>query len=422
MKMAKWPVLIIFFLVFGNFLVRAFRPAAPVEQEPKKEIPQLFISLENVTLEQLNNGAKKIKYDGNEATFLVEGERFDFSNVQIKGRGNSTWGRNKNPYQIKFDSKVDLFGMGKAKNWILLANYYDASFLRNDLAYFLSDLLFEKNKMIPGEFVELYIDGDYRGLYYLTHKAEINRSVVNLKDEMGILVELDDLWEKENCVFAENGACLVLKDTVSDDEEKTTLAMENFVENFDKLTAAAEQGDWKKVLELAEIDSFVEYYILSEFSLNPDAFFSSHFYYKDGLGDKIHVGPAWDFDLAFGSIIGNEMQREKLCNPSTKMTDQNQNEEDQMNSLFRDLVELPEFQEKVKEKVEKVLIANEEKILERIDSQIEKIKDAAVRNVGRWGEASCEWAAASLRQWVVERMKFFKEEFSDSGQLELKPN
>ena len=43
----------------------------------------------------------------------------------MKGRGNVTWLREKKPYKIKFENKVDIFNMGKAKTYNLLNNYMD---------------------------------------------------------------------------------------------------------------------------------------------------------------------------------------------------------------------------------------------------------------------------------------------------------
>ena len=47
----------------------------------------------------------------------------------------------KKPYKLKFDKKVDLFGNGKAKTWVLLANYSDKSMIRNHMAFLLGDEL-----------------------------------------------------------------------------------------------------------------------------------------------------------------------------------------------------------------------------------------------------------------------------------------
>ncbi len=55
----------------------------------------------------------------------------------IRGRGQGSWGMDKNPYKIKLEEKADLFGMGKSKTWVLLANYFDDSLMRNWLVQWL---------------------------------------------------------------------------------------------------------------------------------------------------------------------------------------------------------------------------------------------------------------------------------------------
>ena len=88
---------------------------------------------------------------------------------EIKTRGNATAGYEKKPYQIKLGKKTDLFGMGKAKTWILLANYIDASFIKNSVAYELAGRLgFDFTPETKQ--VNLDIGGRYMGLYCLAER------------------------------------------------------------------------------------------------------------------------------------------------------------------------------------------------------------------------------------------------------------
>ena len=93
---------------------------------------------------------------------------YDGDLTQIKGRGNSTWNLSKKPYQIKLDKKTDLLQTGdadnKAKTWVLLANYADVSALRNTLALNLGAEMGMEYYM-ENRPVELYYDGEYRGVY-----------------------------------------------------------------------------------------------------------------------------------------------------------------------------------------------------------------------------------------------------------------
>ena len=110
-------------------------------QFPDRGVPRMNISLNGVTLEEINTGSKDVKYEGNELA-IYEGWNINkYDDVRVKGRGNGTWMQEKKPYQIKFKKKVDLFGMGKAKKWALLANATDTSNLRTLSAFYLEKII-----------------------------------------------------------------------------------------------------------------------------------------------------------------------------------------------------------------------------------------------------------------------------------------
>ena len=100
---------------------------------------------------------------------------------EIKARGNATFTYYKKPYQIKLGEKTALFGMEKAKTWILLANYTDQSAVRNAMAFTFGEML-DIPYNIDYRFADLYIDGEYRGLYMLTEKVQVGSTRVDIED------------------------------------------------------------------------------------------------------------------------------------------------------------------------------------------------------------------------------------------------
>ena len=110
-------------------------------------------------------------------------ESWNFNNVEtsIKGRGNSTWERPKKPYSLKLKEAQKIMGMPKHKRWVLLANYADNSFMRNVLAFYLSEL-FEFDWTPHGEFVDLVINGRYNGLYWLGEAVKVDKNRVDIDD------------------------------------------------------------------------------------------------------------------------------------------------------------------------------------------------------------------------------------------------
>ena len=98
-----------------------------------------------------------------------------------KGHGNSTWAHfDKKAYKLKLDKKTDLFGMGKNKSWLLIANYLDASNMRNKLSTYYGELL--GTTAMNSRWVDLVINGQYMGLYELFEQVKIAKDRVNIFD------------------------------------------------------------------------------------------------------------------------------------------------------------------------------------------------------------------------------------------------
>ena len=100
--------------------------------------------------------------------------------MRIKLRGNSTLGAAKKPFRIKFDSKQSLFGLEKSKDWVLLANYYDKSNLRNYLAYLTANKMTNLGFQPSSIFVDVYFNGEYYGLFTLCEQMEVNPGRVDI--------------------------------------------------------------------------------------------------------------------------------------------------------------------------------------------------------------------------------------------------
>jgi len=122
-----------------------------------------------------------------DATVSIEGTSYEGStcsyqgNMQLKVRGNSTAIRPKKPYKIKFDEKVDLFGMGKSKHWVLLANDIDHTHMRNKLLYDLSGALGDESYM-ESTFIDVYYNNEYIGIYQLCEHIRVGKTRINILD------------------------------------------------------------------------------------------------------------------------------------------------------------------------------------------------------------------------------------------------
>ncbi len=234
------------------------------------------------------------------------------SSIELKTRGNTTWNPNKWAYQIKFESKVDLFDMGNAKKWILLANYYDGTFVRNKVMFDLGKEI-GIPYVVESVFVDVYINGDYQGIYQLCEKVELGSSRIDIDSDYGVLLEMDASNRKEELdkeiyfTGGHTGKPFVYKEYNTDfeDEENAELVAdirqftENFIAELEK-ELYSDDADWETIESMIDVDSFIRYYFISEFSVEVDATYSSTYFYIDGPGDVLHCGPLWDYDRIFG--------------------------------------------------------------------------------------------------------------------------
>lgn len=422
MKSRIWQsVLVVCFLAVGVGFGIFTLINQPEPKYPDNGLPVFDFSLKDVTLETIKDGDKSTKYSGNELAIFTAGQESDYFNVEIKGRGNTTWDEDKKPFQIEFRHAVDLFGMGKSRKWVLLANVFDDTNLRNDIAMRIAEMLDEKTPR-RGRFVELYFDGEYEGIYYVMHKVEIGKNSVDLRDDMGVLVELDAENRNEVCHNASLGGCLVLKDTVNkNDEEEENLAFEDFLVKYALAEKAAKAGDFDKVSKYLDIDSFVRYFLVNEFTVNPDAYSMSFFMYKNGLDDKIHAGPVWDFDYALGNRNWDWTKVEDFYSPEEIMVlrsvafDENGSKTSKMMSkLVYYLMDMPEFVDEVERIFREKLSGRERELRIYIASLAERNRDAIIRDSEKWDKDDFDEEMDYLINWIERRYKTLELEFGNS--------
>ena len=319
-------------------------------EDPEMDLPAIHISLNDCTLEEIHDGATGIPYEGN--TLDLDGK--EYTNVRVKGRGNSSWKMPRRSYQIKLHKRDSVIGMDPAKKWLLIANYADASLMRNKLMY---DLAAQMMDFAPqSEFADLWIDGDYRGVYLVCQRIATGKTSLNLKSEQGILAEIDTFyWHDADSYFKSNysPAVFTLKDSPADDMEKEdSLARKSFsdfeddVRRFEDLLYA-EEKDWEQISSMINVDSFVAFYLLEEFSENPDSCRTSLYIYQDGPNDVLHMGPVWDFDKALGYAqkgkYGGDPERDYVSNIQEYMGTENDC------TWYTELMKIPEFQDAVQE-------------------------------------------------------------------------
>lgn len=261
--------------------------------------PRIVVTTEN------GNGTKLLKRDGyvNATISITDDEGFSFSDsCSFKVHGNTTAfdAIPKKAFAFKFAKKKDVLGMGKGKKWFLIANAYDPSLLRNYLAIdFARELGLEYTS--EQKYVELWLDGSYRGCYTVYEPVQEGKDRVDIDIESNdgkkdFLIEYEQLAnEEDKKYFTVDGLRFAVKepdDTTDDQLEYVSGVMGDIV----NVLKSGQKADAETVID---IPSFAKYYLLNEYMKNMDFDMSSvYYYYKDG---KLFAGPAWDFDKSSGN-------------------------------------------------------------------------------------------------------------------------
>ena len=259
----------------------------------------------------------------------------------IRGRGNSTWNSSKKPYKVQLSKKADLFGMGKSKEWALMANYNDNTTMHNRITSWLGRQMGMPYtaESIPVDVVMTGADGPvYLGLYDLSETVKIEDSRVAI-DKLG--KQPDDTAAAGGTDHQKTGGYLfsVFTSYQKDDPESNTFTTKNKLDfhfdspefmDEDSLTGwqkeqrqylrdnvqyiedlivdcdEIDKATHDKIAEVLDLESVADYWLVQEFSQNGDAYLTGSTYFFKPRGDRLHFGPLWDFDLAWGRMSADE--------------------------------------------------------------------------------------------------------------------
>ena len=220
----------------------------------------------------------------------------------IRERGNASRNFPKKPYRIKFAKKHQVLGSpANAKKWTLINNYGDKTLMRNQLAFELSRR-FGMPYTPFCAYVDVVLNGDYKGSYQLCDQIEVRKNRVNITEMTprdnsgealtgGYLFEVDAYAGDEpfQAVFQSSyGTPVTIK---SPDEDSITAQQKNYITQ----RYNAMEANWRQHLDL---NTFLRHFLVGEVSGNTDTYWSVYMY-KHRSNDTLYVGPCWDFDLAF---------------------------------------------------------------------------------------------------------------------------
>ncbi|MDC0680862.1 CotH kinase family protein [Sorangium atrum] len=256
-------------------------------------------------------------------------------------RGQSSQSFPQTPYKLELwdndDKDLDypVLGMPADSDWALIPPYYDRTLIRNPFTFTLGrDMGLQAPRV---EFAEVYLnydaraigEADYQGIYWVSETIKNNKVRTDLKElketdrglpdiSGGYIFKFDQAAAEEPklaCTGSdplpsfggfggprpdEGGTCWIDLEVVDpdplNDEQKTWLTQ--YIQEFHDSVHQTPIGDYSSYID---VPSFIDYLIISELTLNVDAYVRSAYYFKD-RDQKLKAGPLWDYNFALGGV------------------------------------------------------------------------------------------------------------------------
>jgi hypothetical protein len=240
-----------------------------------------------------------------------DGSVEELGSMGIRGRGNTTWYYPKKPYAIKLDNGQKVLGMPKHKRWVLLANWMDKTLLRNAVAFEIARKTESLLWTPRGQHVEVILNGEHTGNYYLCEQIKIDKNRVNIVEMEsndtegdavtgGYIMELDARFDEVNKF---RSAIYNLPFMIKEPDEdilvpKQLAYIQEYVNQVEQKLQAE---DFNGVYDDIDANTFVDWWFVHELSQNAEPWHPKSSYMNKDKNGKLKAGPVWDFD--WGTFI-----------------------------------------------------------------------------------------------------------------------
>lgn len=263
---------------------------------PYAGLPRLVIETED--FKQVNN--KETKIPAHLQFYGERGPSGPIIDLTIKGRGNSSFVMTKYSYKLKLAEKDSMLGLPKDREWALVSNFRDKTMLRNFITYQLAGIL--KDEYYPKcKFIELYLNRQYLGIYLLVEHIKVSKNRVNIaKNDSSFLFEKTSETSTDGVLFTSSLNYIFKFREPKEPSNETRELLENHINDFEHFLQSKNIYKLNSIGKWIDIDDFIRYYWIQEFTKNIDGHRRSIFitWEKDSL---LKMGPVWDFDLGYGN-------------------------------------------------------------------------------------------------------------------------
>ncbi|MBP3920877.1 MAG: CotH kinase family protein [Bacilli bacterium] len=335
-------------------------------------------------------------------------QSYDMVYGSYRIRGGTSLEFPKKSYKIDLDKGASLLGMNSDSDWILDALYTDISKVRNKLSSDIWNLINDNqsiNNDIEGEFVELFIDNEYQGLYVL--KEKVDKEITNTSSKGLLLKSIFHVTDVTRNNFINNSLNIVNyngEPVIENFEIKffNKLAYSNFLAMMHNYYV--NNKNYESVNSNFDIDNYINYKVFLMIVCGVDNVAKNQYYSMYDENSKILITP-WDLDLTFGIDYSG------TSTLKSKFVYDNYNDyiwilDNVMDNDFNDLIKERYFE-----------LRNNIITKDTIDSYLDSYKEllvnsgAAKRDSERWYNYNIEYEIENIRTWANNRMMFLDEYF-----------
>ena len=231
---------------------------------------------------------------------------------QVKGRGNYSWQKEQKPYSINLNEKASLLDIPANRKYAIITTIVDDSLIRNLVMYQAAQGLRGIDYVVKAEPVEVYLNGDFNGMYTLTERVRLSETKIDLpeatpenvqgaylveKSVTGKMSDNDVYFKVPYLTHNDSAEIVIFKDPQTPTKEMQSYVQDIFTNLHDAVMSDS-QTAYKKYVDTS---SWIDFIIMQEVAKNIDGDLkTSSFMVIDPDSQVVRFTSPWDFDLAFG--------------------------------------------------------------------------------------------------------------------------
>lgn len=358
----------------------------------------------NVRVKVIDNGP------GNSNSPLDNGTDYDgYAGIEVRGQSSQMFPKKSYSLELRSETGIDtlasLLGMPEEEDWVLYAPYSDKTLMRNALTYNLGSKMGEWQPR--NHFCEVYLNGDYVGIYALTENVKRDNNRVDISKLKPDEISGDDLTggyilksDRTNGSGPDEYFTIIPAKRYQNEvdykisyvypaydeikPEQKAYIKKFFTDTENSINGKQFSDPVKGFRKYLDIKSFVDFQIIQELTNNVDGYRLSSYFFKDkdSKGGKLHAGPIWDFDLGYGNEDYTDFNLETDIWLYTKFADEYGGRFHWWARLMEDLSYRSVFINRWKELRKNAF--STDSIMMYIDNTISYLGEAISRNFERW--------------------------------------